>query len=75
MSSGFVETITRHFDEVTDPRVNRGQNDPLIEMIFVVLCGSICDCNSWVDVSEFGRAQVVWIAIEYRPTERHCHAT
>lgn len=60
MSSAFVETVTKYFEEVTDPRVNRGQNYPLIEMVFVALCGSICDCNSWVDVSEFGHAKLAW---------------
>ena len=60
MSSAFVETVTQYFEEVTDPRVNRGQNYPLIEMVFVALCGSICDCNSWVDVSEFGHAKLAW---------------
>lgn len=60
MSSAFVETIACHFEEVTDPRANRGLNYPLIEMIFVALCGTICDCNSWVDVSKFGRAKLAW---------------
>lgn len=60
MSSTLIETITYHFEEVTDPRVNRGQNYPLIEMVFVALCGAICDCNSWVDVSEFGQAKISW---------------
>ena len=60
MSSAFVETVTKYFEGVTDLRVNRGQNYPLIEMVFVALCGSICDCNSWVDVSEFGHAKLAW---------------
>ena len=60
MASAFVETITNHFEEVTDPRANRGLNYPLIEMVFVALCGAICDCNSWVDVSKFGNSKLVW---------------
>lgn len=60
MSSAFVETIANHFEEVTDPRANRGLNYPLIEMVFVALCGAICDCNSWVDVSKFGHAKFAW---------------
>src|SRR4051812_7274244 len=46
----FVERICNHL-KVTDPRVNRGANYPLLEMVFVALCGAICDCNSWVDVA------------------------
>jgi len=60
MSTAFVETITDHFEEVTDPRANRGLNYPLNEMVFVALCGAICDCNSWVDVSKFGHAKLAW---------------
>ena len=60
MSSAFVETIAHHFEEVTDVRANRGRNFPLIEMVFVALCGAICDCNSWVDVSKFGNAKLAW---------------
>ena len=58
--SAFVETIAKQFEEVTDPRANRGHNFPLIEMIFVALCGAICDCNTWVDVSKFGNAKLAW---------------
>src|SRR4051794_20925664 len=29
-------------------------------MVFVGLCGAICDCNSWVDVSKFGNAKLAW---------------
>ena len=60
MPSAFVETIAKQFEEVTDPRANRGRNFPLIEMIFVALCGAICDCNSWVDVGKFGNAKLAW---------------
>jgi hypothetical protein len=48
MSVAFVGKIYEHFENVTDPRLNRGANYPLAEMIFVALCGAICDCNSWV---------------------------
>jgi predicted transposase YbfD/YdcC len=60
VSTTFVETITDHFEEVTDPRADRGLNYPLVEMVFVALCGAICDCNSWVDVSKFGSAKLTW---------------
>jgi predicted transposase YbfD/YdcC len=61
VSTAFIESLTTHFEEVTDPRVNRGCNYPLTEMVFVALCGAICDCNSWVDISEFGRAKLAWL--------------
>jgi len=60
MSVAFVGKIYEHFEIVTDPRVNRGTNYSLVEMVFVTLCGAICDCNSWVDIATFGRAKLEW---------------
>lgn len=41
----------------------------MIEMVFVGLCGAICDCNSWVDVAEFGQAKLTWFR-KFLPFER-----
>ena len=60
MSVGCVGKIYDHFENVTDPRVNRGTNYLLMEMVLVALCGAICDCNSWVDVAALGRAKLGW---------------
>ena len=29
-------------------------------MIFVALCGAICDCNAWTDVATFGKCKLDW---------------
>ena len=60
MAAAFVRRIYQHFENVADPRANRGQNYPLIEMVFVALCGAICDCNAWTDVAKFGKAKLAW---------------
>jgi predicted transposase YbfD/YdcC len=60
MASKLLGKIYEHFENVTDPRVNRGENHPLIEMVFVALCATICDANSWVDVARFGQAKLAW---------------
>ena len=46
MASTCVDKIRKHFENVTDTRVNRGDNYPLIEMMFVALCAAICECNA-----------------------------
>ena len=69
MSAAFVGKICKHFENVTDPRVNRGTNYPLIEMVFVALCGAICDCNSWVDVATFGECKLAWFR-KFLPFEK-----
>jgi predicted transposase YbfD/YdcC len=61
LATSFVCKIYNHFEEVTDPRVNRGANHPLIEMIFLTLCASICDAEGWVDVERNGNAKLDWL--------------
>jgi hypothetical protein len=61
LATSFVCEIYNHFEEVTDPRVNRGANHPLIEMIFLTLCASICDAEGWVDVERYGNAKLDWL--------------
>lgn len=69
MAVAFVERIENHFEKVTDPRVNRGTNYSLLEMVFVALCGAICDCNTWTDVADFGEAKLVWFR-KFLPFEK-----
>ena len=69
MTATFVCKISEHFENVTDPRVNRGTNYPLLEMVFVALCGAICDCNSWVDIATFGEAKLAWFR-KFLPFEK-----
>jgi len=69
MAATFVGKINTHFENVTDPRVNRGANYPLLEMVFVALCGAICDCNSWIDIATFGNAKLAWLR-KFMPFEQ-----
>jgi len=69
MESNFVCKFNNHFENVTDPRVNRGENYPLAEMMFVALCAAICDCNTWTDIAEFGRIRLKWFR-EFMPFEK-----
>ena len=61
MSSKLVCKVCEHFENVTDVRVNRGSNHPLLEMVFVALCATICDANSWADVERYGKAKLAWL--------------
>ena len=68
MASSFVCKTYNHFVNVTDPRINRGKNYPLIEMIFVTLCACIADANGWADVERYGKAKLDWLR-KYFPFE------
>ncbi len=60
MKSLFLGKIYKHFENLTEPRKNRGRNFPLLEMVFVALCAAICDANNWVDVERFGLGKLDW---------------
>jgi hypothetical protein len=54
--TGPATAIYNHFENVTDPRINRGANHSLLEMMFVALTAAICGANGWVDVERFAKA-------------------
>ena len=61
MAVSFLQRTYNHFEKITDPRINRGCNHSLIEMIFVTLCATICDADSWADVERYGIAKLEWL--------------
>ena len=52
--------ISKSFVNVTDPRVERGHNHDLLEMIFLTLTATICGANSWADVERFANGKIKW---------------
>jgi hypothetical protein len=55
-----------YFSELFDPRITRKKLYPLIEILFVVLCGSICGAASWRDFVLFGKEKMELLK-EYYP--------
>ncbi|MFY7698370.1 MAG: transposase family protein, partial [Legionella sp.] len=47
-----------YFSKLPDPRISRRKLYPLIEILFVVLCGSICGAESWGDFVLFGESKI-----------------
>lgn len=54
MSAAFVGKISEHFEDITDPRLNRGTNYPLIEMVFVGVV------RRDLRLQLVGRCRIVW---------------
>lgn len=61
MTQSFLERTYNHFENITDPRVDRGANHSLKEMIFVALCATICGADSWADVERYGNTKIDWL--------------
>ncbi len=60
MHKGPAGIVYKHFVKVTDPRLNRGTNHDLHEMVFMALTATICGANGWVDVERFVAAKFEW---------------
>ncbi|MCE2810463.1 MAG: ISAs1 family transposase [Planctomycetaceae bacterium] len=69
MASTLVCKTYNHFENITDPRVDRGTNYPLTEMIFLTLCACISDAQGWVDVERYGKAMD-----SHQPKMRRCQS-
>jgi predicted transposase YbfD/YdcC len=61
LTTSFLDQTYKHFEKITDPRINRGANHSLIEMIFLTLCATICGADSWADVERYGVAKLDWL--------------
>lgn len=68
MATGPAGMIDNHFENVTDPRVNRGNNHNLIEMVFLALTATICGAQGWADVERFANSKLDWFR-RYVPLE------
>lgn len=60
MSVTKTPVIFTHFEDLTDPRVERTKLHDLNDMIVIALCGSICGADTWADVERFGNAKIHW---------------
>lgn len=60
MEKEVTASIEKHFGSITDPRIERTKLHKLIDILVIAICGSICSCDSWEDVEEFGKAKQEW---------------
>ena len=66
MDGQMIERFQEHFGKMKDPRVERTKLYPLEEILFVLLCGSICGAESWRDFVMFGKEKLDFLR-EYFP--------
>ncbi len=57
MNKGLIE----HFEKLTDPRVERTKRYPLIEIILLIIAGTVSGCDGWKSLKDFGEAKLVWL--------------
>jgi len=54
------DSITKHFGDLTDPRLERTRRHKLIDILVIAICGVICHADSWEEVEAFGKAKEAW---------------
>ncbi len=68
MEKDLSSSFAVHFSKLKDPRINRKKLYPLMEILFVILCGTICGAESWRDFVIFGKEKLDFLT-RYFPFE------
>jgi predicted transposase YbfD/YdcC len=55
-------SITEAFADRPDPRLDRNQLHPLMDILTIALCATICGCETWEQIAAHGRAKQNWFA-------------
>lgn len=53
-------TISKVFDSLTDPRVDRTKRHPLINILTISICAIIAGCDDFQSISEYGKSKRTW---------------
>lgn len=61
MTQVATATITEHFAEVEDPRIDRTKDHELLDILVIAICGVICGADGWVGIEAFGNAKLDWL--------------
>ncbi len=54
-------TFHDHFQDLTDPRVERTRKHPLINIAFIAVCAVLSGANSFAAIHEFGTDRRTWL--------------
>lgn len=49
------------FSDLPDPRSERNQDHPLISIVMIAMCGTICGADNWVEIESYGNAKREWL--------------
>jgi len=55
------KNVLEHFEDFPDPRQDNRRH-LLLDIIAIVLCGSVCGAENWDDIEAFGLAKQEWLA-------------
>lgn len=53
-----LQQFATHFENLTDPRVERTRRHVLQDILVIALCAMIANANTWVDIERFGKTKL-----------------
>jgi predicted transposase YbfD/YdcC len=62
MTANAPAAFQEHFHDLNDPRVERTRKHPLINVVFIAVCGVLSGANSFAAIEEFGLDRRAWFA-------------
>src|SRR5215468_3308672 len=62
MASTGAASFHRHFHDLQDPRIERTRKHPLINIVFIAVCGVLSGANSIAGIHEFALDRHSWLA-------------
>jgi predicted transposase YbfD/YdcC len=54
-------TVSVHFSELADPRIDRCKQHKLLDIITIAVCAVISNADGWTDIEAYGRAKESWL--------------
>lgn len=62
MNEAQLRLAAAHFSVLDDPRLPRGLNHPLVNIVIIALCAVLSDADSFYDIEDFGRLKRTWLS-------------
>jgi len=59
-------TFLKHFDSITDPRIERCKKHNLLDILLLAISAVISGAEGWEDIEDFGHLKLDWLK-KYRP--------
>jgi predicted transposase YbfD/YdcC len=54
-------SLLKHFERLSDPRVERTKKHKLIDMVAIAICGVLCGADNWVEIAYYGEVKEAWL--------------
>src|SRR5512143_2039084 len=54
-------SLTSHFAELTDPRIDRSRLHELLDIVTIAICAVVAGADSWEHIEQFARAKHDWL--------------